>query len=225
MKKFRFIILLLSLLTLISAFSFGCAKPFSLSDYVSELRSNIFLGSSSDYSVKAFYGFREVNPVQDGKVGEKQNLLTFRLLDKETDGATYTVKFSLDEKDYSSAFSADPVAGFLTAQFEIDDFALTEFNVKITCGSDEQTVTLNSIVPLNTLDYETALDKLYQTHKTLVDTFIDSEGNFTAEIYMRLIVKEDKPYYYVGFAKANERLKALLIDGLSGEVLAVREIF
>ena len=39
------------------------------------------------------------------------------------------------------------------------------------------------------------------------------------------IVKEKKPYYYVGFASGNDKLKALLIDGLTGKTLAIREIF
>ncbi len=226
MKKSRFVLTIISLLLCLSCIFFGgCAKPFALSDYVSELRSDIFLGSSESYSIKAFYGYREVAVLQDGKVGETQNLLTFRLLDKETDSATYSIKFKYQDKDYSADFVTDPIAGFLTADFEIDGFNEKEFSVKISCAGEQQTVVLKSILPANTLDYKTALNKLYDTHKTLVNIYMDEEGNFNAEIYMRVIVKDDKPYYYVGFARANEKLKAILIDGLTGEVLAVREIF
>ena len=42
---------------------------------------------------------------------------------------------------------------------------------------------------------------------------------------MRVIVKDQLPYWYVGFASGNEQLKALLVDGINGEVLAIREIF
>ena len=42
---------------------------------------------------------------------------------------------------------------------------------------------------------------------------------------MRIFVKNDSPYWYVGIASGNGKLKALLIDGASGELLAAREIF
>ena len=42
---------------------------------------------------------------------------------------------------------------------------------------------------------------------------------------VKVIVKDDKPYWYVGIASGGGNLKALLIDGFSGEVLAIREIF
>ena len=54
---------------------------------------------------------------------------------------------------------------------------------------------------------------------------LDQDGNFNAELYMRVIVKDQLPYWYVGFASGNEQLKALLVDGINGEVLAIREIF
>lgn len=225
MKKSRvFLSFLLALFTLIISLS-GCDKGLMLENYVSELRSDVFYGESDEYKLKAFYGYREHDYVNDGKVGEKEYLLSFRLLDKETDGATYTVKFNHLEKDYSSTFSFDPLSGVLTCQFEIENFTEKIFTVTILCAEKTNTVTLSSLVPENTANYKTALNKLKETHKTLIDAYVDENGNFTAEIYMRIIVKDEKPFWYVGFASGNDNLKALLIDGLTLEVLAIRDIF
>ena len=160
MKKSRvFLSFLLALFTLIISLS-GCDKGLMLENHVSELRSDVFYGESDEYKLKAFYGYREHDYVNDGKVGEKEYLLSFRLLDTETDGATYTVKFNHLDKDYSSTFSFDPLSGVLTCQFEIENFTEKTFTVSILCAEKTYTVTLCSLVPENTANYKTALNKL-----------------------------------------------------------------
>ena len=70
-----------------------------------------------------------------------------------------------------------------------------------------------------------ALDFLYSDQQNLIKAFCDEKGAFNAEIYARIIVKNDKPFWYIGIASGNNNLKALLIDGFSGKTLAIREIF
>ena len=41
---------------------------------------------------------------------------------------------------------------------------------------------------------------------------------------MRIIVKKEKPYWYIGLINQDGTTKALLVDGFSGEVLAIRKI-
>ena len=107
----------------------------------------------------------------------------------------------------------------------VENFSKKEFSVSILSGSAPEVITLKSIVPKNTIDYKKALDFLYKDQQNLIKAFCDESGAFNAEIYARIVVKNDKPFWYVGIASGNGNLKALLIDGFSGETLAIREIF
>jgi hypothetical protein len=42
---------------------------------------------------------------------------------------------------------------------------------------------------------------------------------------MRVLVKDNHAYWYIGLCDTEGKLKALLIDGFDGKVLAVRDIF
>ena len=219
MKKF--FIVILSVFFVLSFSS--CAKNQGLTPYVSELRSALFEGQSQYLTIKAGYGFRETPFNQDGQVKSRVNLLTFKLLNEQLQ-ATYTISFNFNGKAYSSAFKLNPVSHSLTAEVEIDDFNLKEFNVTISNGVDNQTITMRSIIPENTMDYKTALSKIEKSQPELIKAFCDQDGNFNAEIHLRIIVKDGKSYWFVGLNQP-ERLKAFLVDGTSGKVLAVRDTF
>lgn len=222
MKKFCLILsfLFCFLLTLS-----GCEKPMTLESNVSELRSDLFMGESSSYTVKAGYGFKEEPFINDGTVGSTVSTLTFRLLNKETDVATYTVYLDYNGEKYTADFKLNPIKNSLTASVEIADFNQKEFIVTIRSSSNSEQVILKSVLPNGTLTYKDALLHLQKEQQSLVSHYIDQDGNFNAELYMRVIVKDQLPYWYVGFASGNEQLKALLVDGINGEVLAIREIF
>ncbi len=219
------------IISLLIAFSFlittfcACSKEQSLAPYVSELRSAIYYGESPNLSLRAGYGFKEQPFTNDGKVGKTISALTFKLYDKETDDVTYNLSFHYLESEYKSTFNLNPVTDTLTCTIEIDNFNKREFTVKIVYGSNTEEITLKSLVPENTLTFEKALSSLQKNQPTLISHYTDTEGDFNAEIYVRILVKEDRPYWYVGLASGKNSLKALLIDGFSGEILAIREIF
>lgn len=201
---------------------FSCKNTNGLESYVSELRTVSYRGESEEYSLKANYGFKETPFVKDGKVGEKAYSLTIKLLGVSLDPATYYASLTFDEINYKDKFILDSSGG-LSVSFEIKDFKENEFDVNIICGNKTQTVKLVSVVPENTLTYVDALNNLKETQSELVSVYYDGE-EFNAEIYARILVKEDKPYWYIAFATSND-LKALLIDGFTGEVLAIRNVF
>ena len=227
MKKFiKVTALLFSIFTLsLSVFIVGCASSDQLSNHLSELKSDIFYGESQNYTIKASYGFIETPYVNDGAVKTIENTLSFRLVGKESDNTSYSVTLSFNGKDYKSDFKFHPVNDTLSATIIIDDFNQKEFSVNIVSASLSEKVVLKSILPKDTLDYKTALNHLNKEQASLIKSYLDADGNFTAEIYMRVLVKDEKPYYYVGFASGNDKLKALLVDGLTGKTLAIREIF
>lgn len=203
----------------------GCKKDAGLTPYISELRSDIYVGTCEDYEIKAYYGYREEPYIADGNVDEKIYNLTFIIKDKGADSVSRQIRFEYEQKVYNETFKYSPITETPTACFEIENFALKEFEVKISSGSIITTVTFKSILPENTLSVESALSQFCLRQPELKNGYTDKDGNFTAEIYARILIKEQKPYWYLGFVSKEKKLKALLIDGFTGEVLAIRDIF
>ncbi len=220
MKKLLAIILLFTLTLCLSA----CAKQEGLSKYVSDLRSNLYQGQSQSFTVKGGYGFKETPYQNDGKVGEKIYALTLKLVGEETNQASFTASIDYNGQTRAQTFKLSPVSHSLITTIEIEGFNLDEFDITISCGDKSETVTMRSIVPLDTISYEKALTCLQQSNPELIKAFSNADGELNAEIHARIIVKNDKAYWYIGFAGGNDLLKALLVDGATGEVLAIREI-
>ena len=219
MKK---IIVIFLILCFTLGFS-GCKKENAYLTYISELKQNLYAGTANDISVTAYYGFREEPFINDGKAGEKVYGYTFKL-DIIPDEIRRAVELKTDNETYSAVFTPDEITSEYKAFIEIKNHFEREFTVTYICGSEQTQITLCSIVPENCISYERALDLLTEKQQSLLNAY-SSDNGFNAEIYMRIFIKNDSPYWYVGIASGHGKLKALLIDGISGELLAVREIF
>jgi len=220
MKKL-FIVLLCLFLTL---FTLSCSKSNGLVPFVSELRSNVYEGKTENLVVKAGYGFKESPYSNDGEVKEKTYALTFKIISDAPHDTAYTVSFDYDGNHFSQAFKFNPIAHSLTAIVEVENFNEKEFSIIIQSGNQTHNVTMRSTIPDGTIDYTTALSFLEKNQPELIKAFSDTDGNFNAEIRIRILVKDGKAYWYVGLGQP-DRLKALLLDGKTGEVLAIRDIF
>ena len=225
MKKiFSVISLLLTCLILVGVC--GCKNQTdNLMDYVSELRCELYEGASENYTLKASYGFKEIDYQNDGKVGKVQHFLKFSLEQKAIEETTYALCFEHDGKNYEGRFELNHTSNALILIINIEDFEQKSFAVQVGTLEQKEEVCLTSIIPQNSMTAQQALDSLCKTQKEMIDGFYDSQGNFTAEIYLRVMVKKEKAYWYIGFASGNKKLKALLVDGVSGDVLAIREVF
>lgn len=214
-----FCILLLLFLVPLSA----CNKESTLINNVCSLKHTSYTGSSENYSLVANYGFdKQYYP--SSNTTKLCNYLTFKLLDKETEQVTYTIKLNFNNFDYLVDFKLNPVSNTLTAKMEIDGFFLREFTAEIVKESSSEQIKFISNVPANTISYQKALSFLENDQANLIKSYTDQNGNFTADIVMRILVKDGKPYWYVGLMK-KQSTKALLIDGLTGKTLAIRDIF
>jgi hypothetical protein len=207
-----------------SIFALACKTENPLYSAVSELRYNLYSGNSENYKLDACYGFKETPYSNDAKVSEKVYALIFRLFDKETDGAAYSIAIIHGGKNYSADFKLNPVTHTVTARIEIENFNEKQFIATLKKAQESEEITFNSIVPEKTMNYRTALDCLSKEQTALIARYTDENGNFNAEIHARIVVKNEHPYWYIGIA-SNDGLKALLIDGITGKTLAMREIF
>ena len=201
---------------------YGCKKEEPLLPYLSELRENIFEGEDGGLKIKAAYGFNEYPKNFDGKTEKKRYVLSFTLFGAETSAVEYSVGFNYGGTEYKSAFKYDPAEERLAADFFLDGFSAKSFPVTLSFASERREITLNSIIPEGTANYVEILTALRENQTAFIENlYVD--GNFSAEIILRVIVKNGKAYYYVGIARENY-LKAFLMDGKTKEVLAIREI-
>ena len=225
MKKFTLSLTLTMLSLIIFATFSGCNKTLDLSDYLTELKFQSYISQDCEYLMKANYGFIEDNHINEGKVGKKINLLTFKLLDRQTDNITYTIELDFNGVNYKSTFKLSPVSHSLVAVMEINDFNLNQFEVTLSYSSEKIKTTMVSILPENTITYKQALTHLQTQQSQLINSYLDQNGEFNGEITARILVKDQHPYWHIGLCDKNANVKALLIDGFSGEVLAIRQIF
>lgn len=220
MKKI-FVLFMLPIL-IVASFS-GCKKQSGLTEYVSELRSEVY-ACESNADIKAAYGFKEDPYINDGKVGDKVYALTFYISGKDSDAADRFIFLTYKGEEYKAAFTLNPVTGTLTAKAEIENFNEKEFTAILCEGSERQTLVFKSSLPDKTLSLSAALDAVEKSQTNITENYRGEDGSFTAEIYARVIVKDGAPYWFIGFASGNDRMKALLVNGLTGELLATREV-
>lgn len=195
----------------------ACESKQDYSSYLLELKQDIFCGETENISVYATYGFNQNE--FDGEY-----FLHFKLKKCPFVETQYTLIFNHNDTEYENVFSLSDVSGVPFVKIPIKNFNEKSFEVKIKYGSTIESLSLNSILPNDTLSHKKALDILFEKQSDLLNSYYDENGVFTAKIIERVIVKNGKPYYYIGI-KNGDKLKALLIDGLSGELLAVREVF
>lgn len=218
-NRFIFFLLILCTLTLFCS----CKKTNSLDEHVVELRSDCFTSYESDIEVKASYGFKR-EKTNDGYSNDKIYSLTFILPNVQSNDITYSVEFSFNGKDYNQEFKLNPIRHALTTSLNIDNFNLNEFTIKILYGSEIRDINMKSTLPENTISFSQALSHLQTQQGELLKNYCDENGNFIGYITIRVIEKNNKSYYYIGLCKDNA-LKALLIDGANGNVLAIRDVF
>ncbi len=202
----------------------ACKKTQDLSAYLSQLQCDLYLADSEEYKLKAFYGFNETPVKNDGVIGKTTYKLTFILYADLTQQAEYTLSLSIGENTHELTFKPDGVKGAFTTTLEVENFTLKEFNVKLLCADKTTDIVMRSALPQNAISYKTALDCVLSHQEALVKSYFDQSGTFNGEIRQRIIVRDGKPYWYVGLVDKTGGVKALLVDGISGEILAVREV-
>ncbi len=211
-------------LTLACGVSSGCKKDEGLIEYVSELRSDVFAEGGDKYDIRAAYGFKEEPFINDGIVGERVYRLNFSIKGVETDSADRAICMTYNGEEYKAEFKLNPVTGAFNASIEIENFELKEFTADLVTGAEREELVFKSELPENTLSLSAALAALEKAQPTLIEGYKGEDGVFAAEIHARVIVKDGAAYWYIGIAEGNGKLKAMLINGASGELLAVREI-
>ncbi len=218
-KAIRFVFAFVCLLC-ISACLFACQKQVEYFDYVSELRSNVFLATSDDFSLRIYSVVKESPYSADG-VPRERNTRTEIWLTAPSGDKECNVSFTVGGTPYGGEMSFDNVKAEYYLACPLDTSTLTKLDCTFTYGETEYKLTAESVRSETTLSPETVLKTLVNAEAELFTAMTDKYG-FAGEIYLRLIY-EDSPYYYVGVINRNGKTNAFLINATSGKILAKRE--
>ncbi len=198
----------------------ACNKQVDYLNYVSELRSNIFLAQTDEFSLRVFALEKETPYSADG-VKRETNTLTELHLTAPTGTKNYSVSFEIDGEKYGGELSYDNVKREYFLSCTLDIRAQKEITFLLTCENEQTELVAKSVLTDTTLSPETALKTLIEKEQELFTSLTDEYG-FAGELHVRLIY-EDNPYYYVGVTDRNGKTTAFLMSATSGKVLAKRE--
>ena len=213
-------ILSLLLLFCASLLLIGCKEEIRYADYVSELRSNIFLAETENFSLRVYSTIKESPYIADGIPRETNQRTEFYLLAPEGDKQSQ-LTFSIDGKEYGGEMSFDNVKAEYYLFCPLDTSKFSEISVCIQYGEERIELQAKSVLNADTLPPFTVLSRLQTEEKTLFSALTDKYG-FAGEIYIRLLY-EDAPYYYVGVIDRSGNVTAFLINATNGKILAKRQ--
>ena len=199
---------------------FACKKEINYFDYVSELRSNVFLATSDEFSLR-IYSVQKESPYSADGVPRETNVRTEIWLVAPSGEKECNLAFTINDKLYGGEMSYDNVKAEYYLSCTVDTAALSDIECKLSYGEKECVLTANSVLSEDSLAPETVLKNLAVAESELFASMTDTYG-FAGEIYLRLIY-EDSPYYYVGVIDRNGKTSAFLINATSGKILAKRE--
>lgn len=189
-------------------------------NYVSELRSNIFLGKTETLSLRIYAVMKESPYAMDGIPRETFSRLEAHMVAPEGN-KTATITLQVGENSYTGEMSYDMVKGEYYYACNADLSSCKELLCLIEYGDEQKEITATSVLNENTITPQAALKELQSKRKELFSSLTDKHG-FAGEIYLRLLF-EGSPYYYIGVIDRNGNCNAFLMNAETGKILAHRQ--
>lgn len=217
-QKSRFFCILFFVVIAICFYS--CKSKLEYFDYVSELRSNIFLAHNEDFFLRIYAAEKETPYLPDG-IKKETSCRTEVYLVAPSGEKNCELSFSVNGKTYGGEMSFDNVRAEYYYSCTLDVSNLTELLCSITYGDSKVELTAKSVKTPNVLSPYSVLQNVIQAEPELFSSLTDKYG-FAGEIYIRLLY-EDSPYYYIGVMDRNENSHAFLINAQTGKILAKRQ--
>jgi hypothetical protein len=210
--------LLLIIFLAVAIFS-SCKKEFDYLPYVSELRSNILLTKTEDFSVR-IYAVKKENPYTPDGIPHEGNTRIEVYVSAPEGKDACRFFFTFDGQEYGGEMSYDNVKAEYFYACTLDVSKVQSLPCRIEYGAQTLNLTALSIRQDNTLSAEEILKKLKNAEGELFENMTDKYG-FAGEIYIRLIYEEN-PYYYVGIIDKEGKINAFLLNAQTGKILAKR---
>lgn len=203
----------------------SCKKQqeFFLTKYLSNTRTNIYVATCDDLTVTAHLGCIESPIESDGEVGDLYTSVQF-IIPYTQPEVTYELYLTYNDVTYQEKFTYDPLENKLVAKIYPEIFTAKSFDAEIKTGGKTYQLNFNSILPDNVKPPQTVLENLYLSQKTFIDD-LTQNGVFMGEITLKILVTNSTPYYYVAITDKHKNTKAMLLDAITGELLAIKDVF
>ena len=204
----------------------GCSKEPNLTDYVSEYRSNIYVGTQDKYSIFVSCGTREYPYRADGTPADCSDLFEVALTAADNT-RTYKISFALDGKTYEAELSFDNVRMIHTYSQSIPapDAEKIDFTVCDADDADAEKISLTAQsvkAGQQVLSLGQLLDAVKKDNSKIFGAHT-SGNKFSGELYVRLLWNDGACYYYVGVIDTDGKTFAILADASTGKTLATHE--
>ncbi len=219
-KKSLLKCLLLSLCLLPVFLLVGCQRKIDYFTYVSELRSNIFLAKTEDFTLR-IYAVKKETPYVANGIPEEVSPRFEAYLSASEGSKTVNATFLADKREFGGEMSYDNVRGEYFYACTLDVASLQTIECSLQYGEEKVALTATSVLTELTLSPQIVLERLREANAELFASLTDKYG-FAGEIYLRLLY-EDAPYYYIGIIDCERKINAFLMNGETGKILAKRE--
>ena len=212
MKK---LILILSFLSIL--FISSCKEKVSFEEKISQLRPTTLFYENDDFLLTAFPEKSENPQIDDGNIGNVENRILFKLQLKSKKHELCKVEFCINDKTYKANFKYQPLSSFLYCEIQVANLPTKNLYVKVSL--DEKTCGISLLSHKNdlTLSYQQVIDNLIKNDEFVKEFLSNKNG----ELKIRFIDNGGYDYWYLGFVSA-EKTTAYLIDGETGEILAIK---
>ena len=210
-----FLPLLFSLLVLLPLA--GCAKTYDYTAHLSEIRRDIFLAETEEFTLTLSCAEREHPYASDGIACPRSMLMDAVLIPKDKSVENFTIL--LDGWGGEMSFRSVEDDWFFSAGCQ--SFPEKSVSITLEWEGEKREVLATTIKNEATMSAEEALE-IAISHEEATVSSLTKDGVFQGELRVRLL-RRDVNYYYVGIVAPNGKTVSLLIGAESGEVLARRE--
>lgn len=194
---------------------FSACAPYDYSDRVSEIRSDLFLAETDDFSLTLACISREYPYADDGIPCPMSDTIEITLVpagDPPSHVEVYAAECG-GEASFSAAF------GDFRFSQGVSTFPEGSVPVRVVWGEESCEIAATSVRTEETLTPNDALAAFVKAEAETLSA-MRRDGAFCGEIAVRLL-RRDKNYYYAAVTDGTKRI-ALLLNGETGEVLARR---
>ena len=191
-------------------------------DLVSQIRCDVYEGTSDSVDVKAFYERREYPLNSDGYANELHDYIVIKLTFQNPQNSVITdlsVNFSLSGKNYSASLAFSAQANDYVATVAVDEPPKDELTVTVNAAGAATNVILSKI-KTDMISPEKALKAAIDKKSQLIKSLEDSNAPF--EFMIRVVLEGNSQFYYVGIVEA-DYTTALLVSS-DGKVLAEKRL-
>lgn len=199
----------------------GCGKSYDYTAHISELRSDIFKAKTDEFTITLSCISREYPYAADGIACPRTDVVEISLVPAQKGDEDYTVYFKTENGEQGGETSFRNACADYFYSESVSAFPEGSVSMRIGWDNETREITATSVKTAETLTAAEVLNKAIEAEKDRIARMTDG-GVFLGEFHVRLL-RRDKNYYYIGIVDRDGETLSMLLDSLTGEVLARRD--